>query len=278
MTPGKFNALNDDNYPSWCQYMQARLITKELWGITSSADMRPAGLDNHKVVRAWQRKCDLAAAEILLNVSPKYASNCTAGDPVGTWEHLELLFHAEGQTTVAALCRQFHSMAKSPEESMRDWITRVEELTQHIKSLKSLLEDVDIINTLTHGIGDEYTPLVVQLESLPIDPDDPTCIMVSYVIRRLIGKEVWHTADASNTLAYYAAPHPITSDKAIGQARKCFNCGEEGHVQNECDVTPREVYNRKLKEKANKDRPSPKAKVAEEVSEEYVSLANIVTF
>ena len=118
----------------------------------------------------------------------------------------------------------------------------------------------------------------VQLESLPIDPNDPTCITVSYVIQRLIGKEVQHTADASNTLAYYAAPHPITSDKAIRQAHKCFNCSEEGHVQNECDVTPREVYNCKLKEKADKDRPSPKAKVVEEVLEEYVSLANIVAF
>ena len=30
----------------------------------------------------------------------------------------------------------------------------------------------------------------------------------------------------------------------------CFHCGQEGHLRTECDVTPREVHNRKMKSQA----------------------------
>ena len=83
---------------------------------------------------------------------------------------LRLLFRAQGQSTVLALRCQFHSMMKAGDEDMHNWITKVKSLACQLWELESPLDDVNIINTLTRGLGDDYNPLIVLFDSLPTQP------------------------------------------------------------------------------------------------------------
>ena len=63
------NKLVDENYPSWAMYMQVYLIKQDTWNIVSGNTTQPTGSPNSKAVQSWQKKHDLAAVDILLNVS-----------------------------------------------------------------------------------------------------------------------------------------------------------------------------------------------------------------
>lgn len=239
---GKFDNLSDTNYPAWSKWMRAHLVLKDVWQVASGGETRPVGSPNNKVVRAWVRKRDIASAEILLHVSEKYTTHCDEEDPVATLERLRLLFRAQGQSTISSLRRQFHSMLKDPDDDMREWITKVKTLARQLRELESPLNDVDIINTLTRGLGDEFTPLIVLFDSLPADPNHPECITVDYVIQRLINEEVRITS--THTEAAFWVRSPAVQSKTHN-SRKCFFCGEDGHIRSECDVTPRQLYGRR---------------------------------
>ena len=120
--PLTIDKLVDDNYPSWAMYMQAYLIKQDTWNIVSGNTTRPTGSPNSRVVQSWQKKHDLAAADLLLNVSAKYITHCDITDAPGTWNKLKLLFRSEGHSTVTSLRRQFNSMCYEG-DSMCDWVT-----------------------------------------------------------------------------------------------------------------------------------------------------------
>jgi len=62
-------------------------------------------------------------------------------------------------------------MQYDPDMSMRDWITKVEELACHLEDIKSPMIPIDIINTLTRDLPDSYTPFVVLINSLLDNPN-----------------------------------------------------------------------------------------------------------
>jgi len=271
MSAAKFDKLSDDNYIAWSKRMRAYLIKQDVWGIVSGNDEKPVGSPNSKAVKAWTRKRDIAAAEILLHVSEKYISHCDDHDPTGTWECFQQLFCAQGQSSVAALRRDFYSMMKRPEETMRGWITRVEDLLYQLRELGSAIIDIDIINTLTRGIGEEYNPLLVQFDTLIANHSSPNPITIPYVIQRLINEEKrHHTPALENLYVNYSSTH--TKNSKAG-TRVCYHCGEEGHVRSECDVTPRALHERKRKGNALAD-----AKVNMASAEEADVIEQVTVF
>jgi len=55
-----FSKLTDSNYADWRYQMEAFPTTKDLWDIVDGIEVRPAGSDNIKVVKIWQKKQRLA--------------------------------------------------------------------------------------------------------------------------------------------------------------------------------------------------------------------------
>src|SRR5258705_12326540 len=103
MAVTSFDKLNDDNYSAWAKYMKAHLVRKELWGGVSGDVPQPIGSAHHKVIAAWEKKHGIAAAEIVIHVSPKYITHCDDSDAIGTWNKLRMLFHTKGHSSAAAL-------------------------------------------------------------------------------------------------------------------------------------------------------------------------------
>src|SRR5260370_42557483 len=105
-------------------YMKAHLVRKDLWGIVSGDDTQPIGSAYHKTVAAWEKTHNIAAAEIVLHVSPKYITHCHDSDAIGTWNKLKMLFHTTGHSSAPALQCQFHSMQYEVDLPIQDWVTQ----------------------------------------------------------------------------------------------------------------------------------------------------------
>ena len=63
-----FPKLNDTNYADWCYMMAATLIEKDLWDVVDSSLTHPVGSPNHKAVKTFVKKQQLACAKIILSI------------------------------------------------------------------------------------------------------------------------------------------------------------------------------------------------------------------
>ena len=68
-TQPNFPKLNDSNYSIWKHNMQAHLLVKSLWGITSGDETQPSDADSSAAI-TWREKSGQAAGSIYLMLEP----------------------------------------------------------------------------------------------------------------------------------------------------------------------------------------------------------------
>ena len=169
-----------------------------------------------------------------------------------------MLFHTKGHSSAAALRCQFNSMQYDPDMSMRDWITKVEELACHLEDIKSPMIPIDIINTLTRDLPDSYTPFVVLINSLLDDLNYVADLAtVQEVIKCLLNKEA-RQAEANHIDIGPSALLTRNHKKPTA----CYNCGESGHLRFDCDLSPWEVRMRCERKSHRPRQDGEEAKVA----------------
>jgi hypothetical protein len=192
----------------------------------------------------WQKKRSHAATEIMLNISPLYLIHVTDGDPVTTWGKLDLVFSGKGRGTVAALRRSFHLMSYNSANSMRDWITKVETTATQLESLNSPMLLTDFINTMMCGLPESYNPLLIHFNGLDDNPENEESINIPYIISHLINEESRQSAQEGDAQAAMYSRQDGKNGQAKGKL-VCWWCGEEGHKKDDCDVSPRELRERR---------------------------------
>jgi len=238
--------LADDNYYSWCLYLKGYLDKIGCWEIVTGESERPMGSDNSSKVKAWLKLRRLAVSEITLHVSEKYIGLCESDDPKEIWDTLTELFRVRSQGAVAFSRRRFNTMEYTLEKSMKEWITEVETLARQLDRIGSPMHTLDIYNTLVRNLPSNYRPTVALLDSLPTDPADPNCLTIPIVIKRLLNEESRIQATFSD---FDVQGNPeekgYHASVATLHAKRCFNCGEEGHIKADCDVSPRQLRERK---------------------------------
>ncbi|KAF8586823.1 hypothetical protein K439DRAFT_1252130, partial [Ramaria rubella] len=121
-----FEKLNDTNYTDWCYVMATLLVKKDLWevvdyGVDGSLT-RPPGSLNNKVVKAFDKKQQLARVKIILNVERSQLPHTRYNDPKLIWESLEKVHRACGFATRLALRRCFLYMQKCDDQPMSLWV------------------------------------------------------------------------------------------------------------------------------------------------------------
>ena len=63
-----FPKLNDANYADWCYMMVATLVEKDLLDVVDGSLTFLIGLPNHKAVKNFMKKQQLAHAKIILSI------------------------------------------------------------------------------------------------------------------------------------------------------------------------------------------------------------------
>ena len=123
-----------------------QLTRKDLWLIVNGSEPRPA--TNTSRQRAWDKRAQLACAEIALHVADSRLTHTRkARGPVEMWKVLREVHESSGWANRMTLLRQFVSLRKSEDmpddipSGMQSHISRFNELDESLKSIGIILDD-----------------------------------------------------------------------------------------------------------------------------------------
>ena len=111
-----FPKLNNTNYADWCYMMAATLIEKDLWDVVNSSLTHPVGSPNHKAVKTFVKKQQLACAKIILSIKASQLLHTCHDDLKVIWDSLQKVHWACGFATCLSLCHYFLYMHKQDDQ------------------------------------------------------------------------------------------------------------------------------------------------------------------
>jgi hypothetical protein len=123
---------------------------------------------------------------------------------------------------------------------MLAWVTRVKGIAAELRLVGAEVSELDTIIALTSGLGADYKPLVLHLDSL-----EDHRLTLKYVIARLLGySKIDGVVDgAVNGSAYVAQGGGAGAgtgggNGGVAQAPACYRCGRSGHIRKFCPNRP----------------------------------------
>ena len=146
---------------------EAFLTTKYLWDVVDSKEVRPAGSDNTKAMKSWQKKQRLAKAEIILHIEPSQLPHTCFDNPKDIWDNLEKVHWSCGFTTCLSLKQHFLSMQKDEAQPMHAWIAAMQSIIHELADAGTEVSEDDIIIILTLGLPPSYKNFVITLDATP---------------------------------------------------------------------------------------------------------------
>ncbi|RDB31020.1 hypothetical protein Hypma_000182 [Hypsizygus marmoreus] len=225
--------LNDTNYSDWSIKMEALLVEKDLWDVVAGTEVMPTTGPNSKTTKAFVRKQKLARAKIILHVENSQLPHTRHSDP-----------RRFGITLLASIA------PKHDDISMQAWIAQVRDAAFHLEAAEFPVDDLDLIIVLTQGLPESYDPLIITLDSTPIDELD-----VDNIITCLLNEETRQKGDKEH-FGYVAvgkrSKNIVDRGKRKGKGRdaksekggnssqtdskhmRCFNCRGRGHRASKC--------------------------------------------
>ncbi|RDB26438.1 hypothetical protein Hypma_006056 [Hypsizygus marmoreus] len=242
--------LNDTNYSDWSIKMEALLVEKDLWDVVAGTEVMPTTGPNSKTTKAFVRKQKLARAKIILHVENSQLPHTRHSDPKEIWDNLARVHRSRGFGTLLAMRRRFFALQKHDDISMQAWIAQVRDAAFHLEAAEFPVDDLDLIIVLTQGLPESYDPLIITLDSTPIDELD-----VDNIITRLLNEETRQKGDKEH-FGYVAvgkrSKNIVDRGKRKGKGRdaksekgrnssqtdskhmRCFNCRGRGHRASKC--------------------------------------------
>ena len=163
----------------------ATLVEKDLWDIIDSLLTHPVGSPNHKAVRAFVKKQQLAGTKIILSIEVSQLPHTHHDDPKVIWDSLEKVHHARGFATCLSLHRHFLYMHKQDNQPIVSWVSGVKKAAFQLEAASVSIIEEDIILALTEGLPQSFATFIVALDSLP-----PSELSLDNVVMRLLNEEV----------------------------------------------------------------------------------------
>src|SRR5882724_2830204 len=145
-----FPKLNDANYADWHYMMVATLVEKDLWDIVDGSLTCPIGSPNHKAVKAFMKKQQLAHAKIILSIESSQLPHTCHNDLKVIWDSLQKVHWACGFATCLSLCCCFLYMHKQDNQPVISWVLDMAAFQLEAAGISII--DEDIILALTKGL------------------------------------------------------------------------------------------------------------------------------
>ena len=100
--------LEADNYYAWSYRMEMRLRKLGVWSIVNGEESRPAGLTNHKTVKGWVTRMELALNEIVSAVGDSQLVHTRVSMDLNVvWERLESVHMSQGLGSIILMWQRF---------------------------------------------------------------------------------------------------------------------------------------------------------------------------
>jgi hypothetical protein len=221
--------LDNDNYYAWSYRMEMKLRKFGVWSIVDGTESRPVGSDNHKVVKAWQTRVDLALSEIIGEVSDSQLVHTRVSrNPAEIWERLQATHLSQGLGSIIAIWQRLFTLKKANDTSIQAHASVIRELADKLTSLGDGPSETFLVSVLMLSLPESYSTLVISLDT----HDDRT--KFDFVVQRCMNEEARQaigTAHDTTQKAFHANASRTKRNKAD---ITCYECGQKGHYRNEC--------------------------------------------
>src|SRR5882724_4949684 len=201
-----FPKLNDANYADWRYMMAATLVEKDLWDVVDGSLTCPLGSPNHKAVKTFVKKQQLARAKIILSIEASQLPHTRHDDLKVIWDSLQKVHRARGFATRLSLRCRFLYMRKRDDQPVVSWVSDVKKATFQLEAAGISTIDEDIILALTEGLPDSFSAFIIALDSLP-----PRELTLDNMVTRLLNEEVRQTPTSTGM---NASADPTTAPKS----------------------------------------------------------------
>ena len=245
----RFPPLNESNYSEWSMRMESELVWKGLWDVVF-CDITSQGRDPGEVLaetEKWKgrrsaKRMAEARAEMILRADRSQLVHMRDRDPLMVWDTLTRVHRARGLATRLALRRKFLTATKGEGETMLAYVGRVQAMAFELECINVGVTEEDRILALTMGLDVSYESFVISLDGTPTEN-----LKVEYVISRMLNEETrrtnmegltGRTGDDLGSVVMYAADRKPGRRRVeggdTGRPRRCYCCGEEGHIRAQC--------------------------------------------
>src|SRR5580700_4183525 len=241
----KIKPLSNGNYQEWSGEMRALLMRNGLWGVVSGKVSQPSSADSDALAK-WETKREKAAGEIFLAVESDQRVHFRGleEEPKAMWDKLEEAHLHKKPGARFNAYDQLFSIHKADDESLLDVATKVERAMANIKNLRpkgftlDMLDDELLCMAMIRALPDGYSNLTSNL--LLVDKLDKNIIVQAFRSEELNRQrqadvtERANRASSSSNCGSRGGRGYRGRGGYYGQNRKCFLCGEEGHLVAKC--------------------------------------------
>ena len=226
--------LEADNYYGWSYRMELRLRKLGVWSIVNGEESRPPGSNNHKTVKGWVTRSELALNEIVSAVGDSQLVHTRVSmDPSIVWERLESVHMSQGLGSVISMWQRFFQLKKTEEVTIQAHTASIREYADHLTGLGDSPSETLMVAVLLISLPESYSPLIVSLDT------HPDRAKFDFVVQRCINEEarqlsITHSKQSSGSsgqnIAFSAESKPKKDKKNV----TCYRCHQKGHYKNEC--------------------------------------------
>ena len=217
--------------------MRMILIDRGLWEMVDGTSVRPTlvtGDDSSRVkLLDWTRKDNTALAQIALTVGTNELVHIKAAKSSSeAWIKICAVFEQKGFHSKIFLRRKFLNAKLTEGTRMQTHINYITGLAEQLNAIGATVTDDDIGMTLLTSLPDSYDPLIMALESRPINE-----LTSEFIAGRLLEEEK-RRQESANPIGIRTSETVLLSNQSSAgfkrNVQKCTFCKRTNHTEAEC--------------------------------------------
>jgi hypothetical protein len=224
---GKVNDLNAGNYHNWRFAISMVLRRADLWDLLTAEGI-DAEAERAAKKNASKMQEILTAIGLTVDES-QYIYIRDAEDGYAAWKALEKVYLKNSRANRISLKRQLYGFRHAVDNPIQDYINGILELTGQLRGIGVRLDKTEIMDILIMNLHESWSSMASTLATTMTDTHS-----VEDVTGALIDEDCRRHGGATSNLGDVAMMASKGGTRRANDPRKCYNCGEPGHLSRNC--------------------------------------------